>query len=131
MVADLGGGKTTFVRGLARGMGSSDAVSSPTFTLNRVYECAGGLQLHHFDFYRLSEPGIVADQLNESLNNPHAVTVVEWSDIVKDVLPKEHLSINFRPAMNNPEGRQIVFKYTLALQPVVEKLRSRREEVEP
>src|SRR3989344_4647612 len=63
--ADLGGGKTTFVRGLVKGFGSQDVVTSPTFTLNKVYQGRDGQQIHHFDFYRLSEPGIVADQLAE------------------------------------------------------------------
>jgi len=52
LVSDLGGGKTTFVRGLARGLGSADVVSSPTFTVSKVYK-ADKLELHHFDFYRL------------------------------------------------------------------------------
>src|SRR5258708_8291303 len=82
--ADLGGGKTTFVRGLVRGLGSKDTVSSPTFTLNKIYK-AKDMQIHHFDFYRLSDAGIVADQLAESLEDPSVITVVEWSDIVQEV----------------------------------------------
>src|SRR3990172_13200391 len=75
--ADLGGGKTTFVRGLASGLKSTAKVASPTFTLNRIYK-AGDLSIHHYDFYRLKEPGVMADQLAESLGDPKTITVVEW-----------------------------------------------------
>jgi len=58
--SDLGGGKTTFTQGLAAGAGSKDAVSSPTFTLKKIYR-AGELHIYHYDFYRLNEPGILKD----------------------------------------------------------------------
>src|SRR3989344_4645507 len=74
--SDLGGGKTTFVRGLARGLGSNDTVSSPTFTLSKIYKVKNGLEIHHFDFYRLSDAGIMADQLAESLEDPKVITIV-------------------------------------------------------
>ncbi|HEU4914358.1 MAG TPA: tRNA (adenosine(37)-N6)-threonylcarbamoyltransferase complex ATPase subunit type 1 TsaE [Candidatus Saccharimonadales bacterium] len=93
LVSDLGGGKTTFTRGLVRGLGSSDAVASPTFTISKVYD-AGKLQVHHFDFYRLHEAGIIADELAEVAGDPHAIVVVEWGDVVKHVLPQDHLTIS-------------------------------------
>jgi tRNA threonylcarbamoyladenosine biosynthesis protein TsaE len=92
MISDLGGGKTTFARGLVRGAGSSDHVSSPTFTMSKVYE-AGPLQIHHFDFYRLSEAGIMADELAEIINDDNNVALIEWSDIVQHVLPDVRLTI--------------------------------------
>jgi tRNA threonylcarbamoyladenosine biosynthesis protein TsaE len=93
LVSDLGGGKTTFVRGLARGIGSDDTVSSPTFTLSNVYK-GNKLTLNHFDFYRLAEPGIMREELAEVLADPEAVTVIEWADIVHDVLPEERLTMH-------------------------------------
>jgi tRNA threonylcarbamoyladenosine biosynthesis protein TsaE len=90
--SDLGGGKTTFVRGLAVGMGSLDAVSSPSFTISQVYN-SDNLSLHHYDFYRLGEPGLMAQELSEVLDDPKAVVVVEWAGIVDDVLPGERVSI--------------------------------------
>jgi tRNA threonylcarbamoyladenosine biosynthesis protein TsaE len=95
LVSDLGGGKTTFTRGLARGAGSSDVVGSPTFTISKVYDTAR-FQIHHFDFYRLSEPGIVADELVEVADDPHMVAVVEWGDAVQHVLPEERLTVKFQ-----------------------------------
>jgi tRNA threonylcarbamoyladenosine biosynthesis protein TsaE len=106
----LGGGKTTFVRGLARGLGSKDTVASPTFTLNKIYQ-AKNLQIHHFDFYRLNDPGIVADQLAESLQDPKVITIVEWSNIVQNVLPADRLSIEFKPTAKDSEEREITINY--------------------
>lgn len=93
LVSDLGGGKTTFTRGLAKGMGSDDHVSSPTFMISRVYK-ASHLELHHFDFYRLPEAGLMEHELEDLLGDAGVVIVVEWSDVVKHVLPKERLSIH-------------------------------------
>lgn len=92
LVSDLGGGKTTFVRGLARGAGSSDKVASPTFTISKVYD-AGRFAIHHFDFYRLQEAGVIASELAEVVGDPKAVVVTEWADVVQEVLPTERLTI--------------------------------------
>jgi tRNA threonylcarbamoyladenosine biosynthesis protein TsaE len=92
LVSDLGGGKTTFVRGLMRGLGSEDKVASPTFTVSKLYK-AGKIEVHHFDFYRLHEAGIVADELAEVAGDPMAIVVVEWADVVQHVLPAARLTI--------------------------------------
>jgi tRNA threonylcarbamoyladenosine biosynthesis protein TsaE len=92
LISDLGGGKTTFVRSLAKGMGSTDKVGSPTFTISREYK-AGDLTLHHFDFYRLAEAGIMSEELTEVLNDPQAVVAIEWAGIVENVLPADRLTI--------------------------------------
>jgi tRNA threonylcarbamoyladenosine biosynthesis protein TsaE len=96
LVSDLGGGKTAFVRGLAKGMGSDDAVRSPSFTLNNRYR-AGTLTLHHFDFYRLEEPGIMRQELAEVLEDSQSVAVIEWGGIAEAVLPPDRLTIRIRP----------------------------------
>ena len=95
LMSDLGGGKTTLTRGIAAGMGSSDKVASPTFTLSREYK-SGKLRLVHYDFYRLHDPGILEFELAESVNDPSTVTVIEWADIVQDVLPAKRLSISIK-----------------------------------
>ncbi len=112
LVSDLGGGKTTFVRGLARGFGSSDKVSSPTFTISHEYK-AGSKTLFHFDFYRLHEAGIVADELDEAAHDPQAVVVVEWGDIVSDVLPPARLTIAI--TATSEDGRELVITYPPSL----------------
>jgi tRNA threonylcarbamoyladenosine biosynthesis protein TsaE len=92
--SDLGGGKTTFTRGFAEGTGSTDDVASPTFTISKVYN-APSFTIHHFDFYRLPEPGIISLELQEIISDPTVVIVVEWGDIVADVLPEVHVTISF------------------------------------
>lgn len=94
LISDVGGGKTTFVRGLARGAGSTDHVSSPTFTISKVYK-APNFDIVHFDFYRLSETGLIEHEIEEEVLESSSVIVVEWSEIIKHVLPNDRLQINF------------------------------------
>ena len=93
LVSDLGGGKTTFVRSLAKGMGSTDKVGSPTFTISREYR-AGDITLYHFDFYRLGEAGIMSEELLEVLGDSKSVVAIEWGGIVSEVLPAKRLIIH-------------------------------------
>ncbi len=93
MIGDVGAGKTTFVSGLARGLEAKDKVSSPTFTVEQIYR--GRLNIHHFDFYRLSQPGLIAHELQEALESPNSVVVVEWAETVRDVLPQDRIVILF------------------------------------
>ena len=117
----MGGGKTTFVRGLARGLDSKDVVSSPTFTLNKIYKTKDA-EIHHYDLYRLAEPGIMSDELAESLQNPKVITVVEWSDIVQNVLPKERLTIEFKMVADDSDKRQVAIIYPESKTALVRKL---------
>lgn len=82
MYGDLGAGKTAFVRGLARGMGIPERVSSPTFTI--VNEYLGDRTLIHFDMYRLSSADELFDIGWEDYLNRGAVCAVEWSENVED-----------------------------------------------
>lgn len=107
LVSDLGGGKTTFVRGLASGAGSSDVVASPTFTISRVYNTPR-FDIHHFDFYRLDDPGIMADELAEVAGDQHAVTVIEWADVVQHVLPGARLTVIIKQMPNGE--RELTFR---------------------
>lgn len=86
LIGDVGVGKTTFTRGLAQGLGVAEPVTSPSFTISKVYSFPGGL-LAHYDFYRLSDSGLMSDDLSESLNTVGTITVIEWADFVADVLP--------------------------------------------
>ena len=92
LVSDLGGGKTTFTRLLVEALASEDEPSSPSFTLENIYRCSN-FNIHHFDFYRLDDPGIMAQELAEVLSDQQAVIMIEWARIVSDILPKQRLSI--------------------------------------
>jgi tRNA threonylcarbamoyladenosine biosynthesis protein TsaE len=119
LVSDLGGGKTTFTRGLVRGAGSTDKVASPTFTISRQYQ-ASGFTIVHFDFYRLGEAGIVGDELAEVIADSGYVTVVEWGDVVHDVLPEQRLRVQIQQTGENE--RHIVITYPPKLSYLMEKL---------
>lgn len=97
LVGDVGAGKTTFTKGLAEALGVTEPVQSPTFTISRVYPARDGLELRHYDFYRLSEAGILADELKEVLESEASVTVVEWGGAVRDALAVDRLRISLVP----------------------------------
>ena len=104
---DLGAGKTTFTKGLARGLGIRKNVKSPTFTLIREYH-EGRLPLYHMDVYRLEETG--GDDLGlEEYFNGDGVSVVEWSQFVEDDLPKEFLIVHFIKDETDDDKRTLVF----------------------
>jgi tRNA threonylcarbamoyladenosine biosynthesis protein TsaE len=93
LVGDVGAGKTTFTKGLAKGLGIDEDIQSPTFTISRVYEARDELTLAHYDFYRLVDAGIMSAELYEAVHDPGTVTVIEWGDVVAGVLPKDRISL--------------------------------------
>lgn len=97
LVGDVGAGKTTLTKAIASGMGIIDDVGSPSYTLSQLYEAPHGLSLVHYDFYRLDDPGIMADELRETLADPRVTTVIEWGDIIAGVLPSDHLQVRITP----------------------------------
>ncbi len=109
LISDLGGGKTTFVRGLADGLGSNEPVASPSFAISFVYSAGGGKHLHHYDFYRLSEPGIMKNELLETLNDKTSVVIIEWGDIVKDFLPDDSIKVTIKKVSETE--REFIFDY--------------------
>ncbi len=101
LIGDIGSGKTTLVKGLARGLGCRQAVQSPTFLIVSVYDCRPPLRLYHYDFYRLEDPGIMVDQLAESVADSQAVNVLEWPEIVDGVLPRLSAVVRLRAVGDN------------------------------
>ncbi len=93
---DLGAGKTTFVQGLARGLGITAAVTSPTFVLINRYRTLDGGTLQHADCYRLQNaPLEMWDAGLADLLAGDDRVVIEWADRVPGLLPAEHLAIHF------------------------------------
>ena len=88
LIGDVGAGKTTFVRGLAKGLGITEPVTSPSFTISKSYALPDNKRLTHYDFYRLQDPGLMTDDLSESINDENTITI-EWSDTVSNLLPKD------------------------------------------
>ena len=89
---DLGAGKTVFTKGFARELGVKGAVNSPTFTILQIYD-EGKLPLYHFDVYRLGSSEELLDIGAEEMLYGDGVCVIEWADIVADVLPDDVLAI--------------------------------------
>jgi tRNA threonylcarbamoyladenosine biosynthesis protein TsaE len=89
---DLGAGKTTFTQGLAKGLGINKTVSSPTFTILKVYQ--GRLPLYHIDAYRLE--GLHQELGFEELMEDEGITVIEWPDYMIDQLPNEYIRIDIK-----------------------------------
>ena len=104
LVGDVGAGKTTFVRGLAEGLGVKEPVTSPSFTISKTYALPEGGRLVHYDFYRLPEPGLMADDLAENLADEKNVVVIEWGESVNDLLPKKHSRVEIK---YSEEGREV------------------------
>jgi tRNA threonylcarbamoyladenosine biosynthesis protein TsaE len=114
LVGELGAGKTTFTKGLAKALGVRAVVQSPTFLLMKCYpvkKSAPFDSLCHVDAYRIkSERELITIGLGELLGDPHVVTVIEWADRVKKLLPKTAVHIVF--AHGKVSGERIVSIFT-------------------
>ncbi len=97
---ELGAGKTHFVKGLARGLGIDDVVTSPTFALHNEYH--GALTLNHFDFYRVeNSEEVELLGLDEMFFDRDAVAAIEWSENVADLLPANCISVQITKTGDN------------------------------
>ena len=102
---ELGSGKTVFVKGFAKALGIEDNITSPTFNLIKEY-LNGEMPLYHMDMYRLE--GNVENIGVEDYFNKNGVCIIEWSDIIEDILPEERLVIKFK--IINENKRVLVIK---------------------
>lgn len=92
---DLGAGKTAFVRGMARGLGIGQRVTSPTFTIVNEYE-GGRLPLFHFDMYRLQSADDLFDIGWEDFLRRGGICAVEWSENIRDALEPDTIYVDIR-----------------------------------
>ena len=94
LIGDVGAGKTTFTRGLAEGLGITEFITSPSFTISKSYALPNSKgRLIHYDFYRLPDPGLMLDDLQENLDNPENIIIVEWGESVANILPENRIRI--------------------------------------
>ncbi len=113
---DLGSGKTLFTKGFAHAMGIDD-ITSPTFTIIKEYQ--GELMLYHMDVYRLEDSN---EEIGiEEYYDRGGVTIIEWSDMIKDILPEERLDVRFKITGENTR--------TIIITPYGEKYNNICEEV--
>ena len=104
LAGELGAGKTTFAQGFATGLGITDTVTSPTFTLVREYE-GPGLGLRHLDVYRLDQLSEATDLGLAEMLDEEAVMLVEWGDAIVGALPADHLDVRITFGAGDDERR--------------------------
>ena len=102
LTGELGAGKTTFVQGVAAGVGAQEHVASPTFTLVREY-ASGRVPLAHVDIYRLERVQEVLDLALDELENGEGVLMIEWGDAVEELLSEDRLTVELVTA-DEPDG---------------------------
>ena len=110
--SDLGGGKTTLTQGIAKGIGSTDPVSSPTFTFENIY-ASDSVKLYHYDFYRADDVGILVNELAEALTDPNGIIVIEWAGSTIDAIDTTRmLTIEIQKDAMHGDTRHISIRCT-------------------
>ncbi len=102
---DLGSGKTVFTKGFANSLGIEETITSPTFNIIKEYT-TGEMELYHMDVYRLD--GAKEDLGIEEYFTRGGVTIIEWADMIQDILPEERLEIRFKILDDEEDTRVIV-----------------------
>lgn len=107
LYGDLGSGKTTFVQGLAKGLGIEKHIISPTFIIMRTY-AFGSKMLYHVDLYRIeSENDVEGLGLRELMNDPANIVLIEWPEKIENLLPENRIDIVF--TYLEDDRREIMF----------------------
>ena len=99
LMGDLGGGKTTFLKGFARGLGIKQKILSPTFVIMRRFKIQDSRfkNFYHIDCYRIENPKeILALGFKEIISDPKNIICVEWADRIKKILPKNSIILKFK-----------------------------------
>ena len=92
LVGDLGVGKTVFTQGIAEGLGITEPVSSPTFTIVQVYE-EGRMPFYHFDVYRIGDIEEMDEIGYEDYFYGSGVTMIEWANLIEEILPQDYQEV--------------------------------------
>jgi len=104
LIGDLGTGKTTLTKSIAKGLGIDDVITSPTFNIVREYD-TGRLPLYHFDVYRIGDIEEMYELGYEEYFYGNGVCVVEWADLIEELLPEDAQIIRIEYGEN--EGERI------------------------
>lgn len=106
LFGDLGSGKTTLIKGIVAGLGATDSVSSPTFTIQHQYRSAQ-MMIYHFDFYRIDSPGELRGIGCEEFFDGDGICLVEWPERALDLLPPQRWEIYLKQPFGDSTHRQI------------------------
>ena len=93
LIGDLGVGKTVFTKGIAKGLGITDSITSPTFTILESYD-TGRMPLHHFDVYRIGDVEEMEEVGFDDCVYSDGITIVEWAGIIEEIIPKGTYVVN-------------------------------------
>ena len=107
MYGGLGAGKTAFVRGMARGMGLSARVSSPTFTIVNEYRDRDDEPVYHFDFYRINRLSEALDIGLYEYFDSGALCLIEWPEMIEELLPEDTLKVQIM--VEDAQTRTLLF----------------------
>lgn len=111
LIGDLGTGKTHLAKGIAKGLGIEDNITSPTFTI--VNEYMGRLILYHFDVYRVNDPDEIAAIGFDEYIFGNGVSVIEWANYIEELIPPNNLTINIEKLTEyGDDFRKINIQYT-------------------
>ena len=102
LIGDLGTGKTTLTKSIARGLGVTETVTSPTFNIIREYK-SGRIPLYHFDVYRIGDPDEMFELGYEEYFYGDGICVVEWADIIEELLPEDAVIIHIERGASEEE----------------------------
>lgn len=110
LVGDLGVGKTVFTQGMAAGLGITEPVSSPTFTILQVYE-EGRCPFYHFDVYRIGDLSEMDEIGYEDCFYGDGISLIEWADLIEEILPEHYTQITiFKDLEKGFDYRKIIVR---------------------
>lgn len=107
LCGDLGVGKTQFTKGFAKGLGINDDITSPTFTIVNEYS-TNNFQFYHFDVYRISNIDELYDIGYEEYFFSEAICLIEWADMIKDIIPQNATWITITKNLQNSEDYRLI-----------------------
>ena len=112
LIGDLGVGKTVFTQGLAKGLGITEPVNSPTFTIMQVYE-EGRCPFYHFDVYRIGDVSEMDEIGYEDCFYGEGICLIEWADLIAEILPESYVRITISKDLQKGfDYRRIVLEKT-------------------
>lgn len=113
---NLGAGKTVFSRGFARGLGISEPVASPTFTIMQEYKLEDDNRLYHLDMYRIADSdAALAFGLDEYIEDHKSIMLIEWSERIPELLPEDTLHVYIKHEGDEKREIQVLNSYNSSL----------------
>lgn len=107
LTGDLGVGKTVFAKGFAKGLGVTEPVTSPTFTIVQEY-LSGRLPFYHFDVYRIGDPDEMEETGFYDYLDRDGVVLIEWAELIEDILPSPRTAIKLEKDLDGDDDYRLI-----------------------